>query len=80
MTGSFGIDVSLHLENLAAVLTALRQLEKPPGWLVAVEDLGRVRTDFEGAVPELGAGVPAWSGSNSSVPIWRTATGSPCTG
>ena len=59
MTGSFGIDVSLHLEDLAAVLTALLQLAKPPGWLVAVEDLGRVRTDFEGAVPELGAGVPA---------------------
>ena len=59
MTGSFGIEVSLHLEDLAAVLTALRQLEKPPGWLVAVEELGRVRTDFEGAVPELGAGVPA---------------------
>ena len=59
MTGSFGIDVSLHLEDLAAVLTALLQLAKPPGWLVAVEDPGRVRTDFERAVPELGAGVPA---------------------
>ena len=59
MTGSFGIDVSLHLEDHAAVLTALLQLAKPPGWLVAVEDLGRLRTDFEGAVPELGAGVPA---------------------
>ena len=58
MTGSFGIDVSLHLEDRPAVLTALLQLAKPPGWLVAVEDLGRVRTDFEGAVPELGAGVP----------------------
>ena len=59
MTGSFGIDVSLHLEDHAAVLTALLQLAKPPGWLVAVEDVGRVRTDFERAVPELGAGVPA---------------------
>ena len=58
MTGSFGIDVSLHLEDRPAVLIALLQLAKPPGWLVAVEDLGRVRTDFEGAVPELGAGVP----------------------
>ena len=59
MTGSFGIDVSLHLEDHAAVLTALLQLAKPPGWLVAVEDVGRVRMDFERAVPELGAGVPA---------------------
>ena len=59
MTRSFGIDVSLPLEDHAAVLTALLQLAKPPGWLVAVEDLGRVRTDFERAVPELGAGVPA---------------------
>ena len=59
MTGSFGIDVLLHLEDLAAVLTALRQLAKPPGWLVAIEDTGRVRKEFEQAVPELGAGAPA---------------------
>jgi hypothetical protein len=58
MTGSFGIDASLHLEDHAAVLTALLRLAKPPGWLVAVEDVGRVRADFEGAVPELAAGVP----------------------
>jgi hypothetical protein len=59
MTGWFGIDVALHFENLGAVLTALQQLATPPGWLVAIEDPGRVRADLERAVPELGAGAPA---------------------
>ncbi len=56
MTGSFGIDVLLHLEDLSA---GLRQLARPPGWLVAIEDTGRVRKEFEQVVPELGAGAPA---------------------
>ena len=59
MTGSFGIDVMLHFENLGAVLSALLQLAKPPPWLVAVEDPARVRKDLQDAVPELGAGRPA---------------------
>ena len=58
MTGSFGIGVMLHLDDLAAVLAALAQLAKPPDWLVAIEDTGRARTDLERAVPALGAGVP----------------------
>jgi hypothetical protein len=59
MTGSFGIDVLLHLDDHAAVMAALQQLAKPPDWLVAVEDPVRVRADFERSVPELGAGRPA---------------------
>ncbi len=59
MTGSFGIDVLLHLDDHAAVMTALLQLAKPPDWLVAIEDPARVRADFERAIPELGAGRPA---------------------
>ena len=41
------------------MLAALLKLAEPPGWLVAVEDTGRVRADLEDAVPELGAGAPA---------------------
>lgn len=59
MTGPFGIDETLHLDDLPAVLTALMRLAEPPGWLIAVEEPERVRADLERMVPELAAGAPA---------------------
>jgi hypothetical protein len=59
MTGWLGINSVLHLDDRETLLAALLKLAEPPGWLVAVEDTGRVRADLEDAVPELAAGAPA---------------------
>jgi hypothetical protein len=54
MTQSFGIDVAMIDD--AGIEAGLDALAQPPGWLVAIEDLTRLRADLERAIPELASG------------------------
>jgi hypothetical protein len=54
MSRSFGIDV-VPIGD-ASIDIGLDLLSRPPEWLVAIEDLERLRADFEAIVPELASG------------------------
>jgi hypothetical protein len=54
MSRSFGIDV-VPIGD-ASIDIGLDLLSRPPGWLVAIEDLERLRADLEAIVPELASG------------------------
>jgi hypothetical protein len=54
MTQSFGIDVAMIDD--AGIEAGLDALAQPPGWLVAIEDLTRLRADLERVIPELASG------------------------
>ena len=54
MTQSFGIDVATIDD--AGIEAGLDALAQPPDWLVAIEDLTRLRADLERTIPELPSG------------------------
>ena len=54
MTQSFGIDVSTIGDS--GIEAGLALLARPPDWLVAIEDLDRMRADLEHNIPELVSG------------------------
>lgn len=54
MVQSFGIDVATI--NDAGIEAGLHVLAQPPDWLVAIEDLTRLRADLERTIPELASG------------------------
>jgi hypothetical protein len=54
MTQSFGIDVAAIDD--ARIEAGLELLARPPDWLVAIEDLTRLRADLERTIPELASG------------------------
>ena len=60
MTQSFGIDIATIDDS--AVEAGLELLSQPPDWIVAIEDLDRMRADLERVVPELASGRAAAQG------------------
>ena len=54
MEQSFGIDVA-PIDD-AGIEAGLDLLAQPPDWLVAIEDLDRLRADLERTIPELASG------------------------
>ncbi|MGH3473596.1 MAG: hypothetical protein ACRDOT_01635 [Aeromicrobium sp.] len=54
MTQSFGINVATIDD--AGIKAGLDALAQPPDWLVAIEDLTRLRADLERTIPELASG------------------------
>jgi hypothetical protein len=54
MTQSFGINIATIDDS--AVEAGLELLSQPPDWIVAIEDLDRMRADLERVVPELASG------------------------
>lgn len=54
MTQSFGIDVSTIGDS--GIEAGIALLARPPDWLVAIEDLDRMRADLEHSIPELVSG------------------------
>lgn len=54
MSRSFGLDVAAMGD--AAIDAGLGLLSRPPDWLLAIEDVDRLRADFERNVPELASG------------------------
>ena len=51
---SFGIDIA-SIDD-AGIEAGLGVLAQPPDWLVAIEDLDRLRADLERSIPELASG------------------------
>ena len=51
---SFGIDIA-SIDD-AGIEAGLGVLAQPPDWLVAIEDLDRLRADLERTIPELASG------------------------
>ena len=54
MVQSFGIEVATVVDS--EVELGLDLLAQPPDWLMAIEDLDRLRADLERSIPELASG------------------------